>query len=87
MALPQNEACLRHYIDTLMRTDERVIATNIRLKTSNDLALVSRGRSIKCVLCDLYYVSHSIAKRLADGCPCMLVLWHTVSSGSAFCLV
>ena len=87
MALPQNEACLRHYIDTLMRTDERMIATNIRLKTSNDLALVSRGRSIKCVLCDLYYVSHSIAKRLADGCPCMLVLWHTVSSDSAFCLV
>ena len=57
MALPQNEVCLRHYLDTLMRTDERVIATNIRLKTSNDLALVSRGRSIKCVLCDLYYVS------------------------------
>jgi hypothetical protein len=57
MALPQNEACLRHYLDTLMCTDERVIATNIRLKTSNDLSLVSRGRSIKCVLCDLYYVS------------------------------
>jgi hypothetical protein len=73
MALPQNEACLRHYLDTLMRTDERVIATNIRLKTSNDLALVSRGRSIKCVLCDLYYVSYIIAQRLAGGCPCMLV--------------
>ena len=87
MALSQNEACLRHYLDTLMCTDERVIATNIRLKTSNDLALVSRGRPIKCVLCDLYYVSNSIAKRLADGCPCMLVLWHTVSSGSSFCLV
>ena len=87
MALPQNEAGLRHYLDTIMRTDERVIAKNIGLKTSNDLALVSRGRSIKCVLCDLYYVSNSIANRLADGCPCMLVLWHTVSSGSAFCLV
>ena len=44
------------------------MATNIGLKTSNDLALVSRGRSIKCVLYDLYYVSNSIAKRLADGC-------------------
>jgi hypothetical protein len=87
MALPQNEAGLRHYLDTIMRTDERVIAKNICLKTSNDLALVSRGRSIKCVLCDLYYVSHSIAKRLDDGCPCMLVLWHTDSSGSAFCLM
>ena len=87
MALPQNEACLRHYLDTLMRTDERVIATNIRLKTSNDIALVSRGRPIKCVLRDLYYVSNSIAKRLADDCHCMLVLWHIVSSGSAFCLV
>ena len=64
-----------------------MIATNIGLKTSNDLAFVSRGRSIKCVLCDLFYASNSIAKRLADGCPCMLVLWHTVSSGSAFCLV
>ena len=87
MALPQNEACHRHYLDTLMRTEQRVIATNIRLNTSNDLALVSRGRSIKCVLCDLYYVSNSMANRLADGCPCMLVLWHTVSIGSAFCLV
>ena len=63
MALPQNEAGLRHYLDTIMRTDERVIAKNIGLKTSNDLALVSRGRSIKCVLCDLYYVSNSIANR------------------------
>ena len=72
MALPQNEAGLRHYLDTIIRTDERVIAKNIGLKTSNDLALVSLGRSIKCVLCDLYYVSNSIAKRLADGCPCML---------------
>ena len=70
-----------------MRTDECVIATNIGLKTSNDLAHVSRGRSIKCVVCDVYYVSNSIAKRLADDCPCMLDLWHTVSSGSAFCLV
>ena len=87
MALPQNEAGLRHYLDTLMRTDERVIATNIGLKTTNDLALVSRGRSNKCVLCDLYYASNSIAKRLADGCPCVLVLWHTVSSGNASCLV
>ena len=87
MALPQNEAGLSHYLDAIIRTDERVIAKNIGRKTSNDLALVSRGRSIKCVLCDLYYVSNSIANRLADGCPCMLVLWHTVSSGSAFCLV
>ena len=61
------------YLDTILRTDERVIATNIGLKTSNDLALVSRGRSIKCVLCNAYYVSYSIIKRLADGCPCMLV--------------
>ena len=45
----------------------------IGLKTSNDLALVSRGISIKCVLCDLYYVSYIIAERLAGGCPCMLV--------------
>ena len=87
MALPKHEAGLRQYLDTIMRTDERVFATNMGLKTSNDRVLVSRGRSIKCVLCDLYYVSNSIAKRLADGCPCMLVLWHTVSSGSAFCLV
>ena len=88
MALPQNEAGLRHYLDTIIiRIDERVITTHIGLKTSNDLVLVSRGRSIKCVLCDLYYVSNGIAKRLADGCPCMLVLWHTVSSGSAFFLV
>ena len=70
-----------------MRTDERMVATNIGLKTANDLALVSRGKPIKCVLCDLYNASNDIAKRLADGCPCMLVLWHTVSSGSAFCLV
>ena len=76
-----------NYLDTILRTDERVIATNIGLKTSNDLALVSRGRSIKCVLCNVYYVSYSIAKRLADGCSCMLVPKHTVSSGSAFCLV
>ena len=48
---------LHHYLDTIPRTDERVIAKNIGLKTSNDLALVSRGISIKCVLCDLYYVS------------------------------
>ena len=75
------------YLDTILRTDERVIATNIGLKTSNDLALVSRGRSIKCVLCNVYYVSYSIIKRLADGCPCMLVPSHTVSNGSAFCLV
>ena len=62
------------YLDTIiLRTDERVIATNIGLKTSNDLALVSRGRSIKCVVCNVYYVSYSIIKRLADGCPCMLV--------------
>ena len=65
-----------------------MIATNIGLKTSNDLALVSRGRPIKYVLCGgLHYVSNSIAKHLADFCPSMLVLWHTVSSGSAFCLV
>ena len=51
-----------------------MIATNIVHKTSNDLALVSRGRPIKCVLCGLHYVSNIIAKRLADGCPCMLVL-------------
>jgi hypothetical protein len=87
VALPQDEAGLRHYLDTIMRTDERVLAKNIGLKTSNDLALVSRGRSIKCVLCDLYYVINSMANRLADGCPCMLVHWHTVSIGSAFCLV
>ena len=59
------------YLDTILRTDERVIATNIGLKTSNDLALVSRGS--ECVLCNVYYVSYSIIKRLADGCPCMLV--------------
>ena len=62
-----------NYLDTILSTDERVIATNIGLKTSNDLALVSRGRSIKCVLCNAYYVSYSIIKRLADGCPCMVV--------------
>ena len=87
MPLPQNEAGLRHYLDTIMRTDDRVIATNIGLKTSNDLAYVSRGRSNKCVLYVLYYLSNSVAKRLADDCPCMLVLWHTASSGIAFCLV
>ena len=64
-----------------------MIATNIGHIPSNDLALVSRGRPIKCVLCGLHYVSNIIAKRLADGCPCMLVLWHTVSSGRASCLV
>ena len=31
---------LRHYIHTFLRTDERVIPTNIGLKTSNDIALV-----------------------------------------------
>ena len=56
MALPQNEAGLRRYLDTILRADERVIPTNIGLKTSNVLALVSRGRASKCVLCDLYYV-------------------------------
>ena len=86
MELPLNEAGLRHYLDTILRADESVIPTNNGLKTSNDVAFVSRGRSIKCVLCDLYYVSTSIAKRLVDDCPCMLVPWHTVSSGSAFCL-
>ena len=61
------------YLDTILRTDERVIATNVGLKTSDDLALVSRGKSIKCVLCNVYYVSYTIIKCLADGCPCMLV--------------
>ena len=61
------------YLDTILRTDERVIATNVGLKTSDDLALVSRGKSFKCVLCNVYYVSYSIIKCLADGCPCMLV--------------
>ena len=78
---------VRHYLGRILRADERVIATNIGLKTSNDLPFDSRGRSIKCVLCDLYYVGNSIAKRLADDCPCMLFPWHTVSSGSAFCLM
>ena len=64
---------LHHYLDTIPRTDERVIAINNGLKRSNDLALVSRGISIKCVLCDLYYVSYIIAERLAGGCPCILV--------------
>ena len=73
MALPQNEAGLRHYLDTILRTDECVIATNIGLKTWNDLALVPQGRSTKRVLCDLYDVSYSIAKRLADGCRCILI--------------
>ena len=73
---------VRHYLDTILRADESVIATNIGLKTSYELAFISRGRSIKCELCDLYYVSNHIAKRLADGCPCMLVPWHTASSGS-----
>ena len=62
-----------NYLDTILRTGERVIATNVGLKTSDDLALVSRGKSIKCVLCNVYYVSYSIIKCLADGCPCMLV--------------
>ena len=44
MALPQNEAGLRHYIDAILQTDERVVATHIGLKTSNDLALVSEER-------------------------------------------
>ena len=44
MTLPQNETCLRHYLDTILRTNERVIATVIGLKTTNDLALVSEGR-------------------------------------------
>ena len=69
---------LHHYLDTIPRTsrnilDERVIAINNGLKRSNDLALVSRGISIKCVLCDLYYVSYIIAERLAGGCSCILV--------------
>ena len=66
-ALPQNEAGLRLYLGTILRADESLISTNIGLKTSNDLAFVSRRISIKCV--DLYYVSNSIAKRLADDCP------------------
>ena len=44
MELSQHEAGLRHYLETILQTDERVIATNIVLKTSNDLALVSVGR-------------------------------------------
>ena len=52
MALPQNEAGLRHYLDTITRTDERVIAKNICLKTSNDLALVSLRKINQIV----YYV-------------------------------
>ena len=40
---------LHRYLDTIPRTDERVIAINNGLKRSNDLALVSRGISIKCV--------------------------------------
>ena len=63
MALPQHEAGLRHYLDTILRTDERLTATNIGLKTSNERALVSQGRSI----------NYSIAMRLADGCLCKLV--------------
>ena len=62
-----------NYLDTILRTGERVIATNVGLKTSDDLALVSRGKSIKFVLCNVYYVSYSIIKCMADGCPCMLV--------------
>ena len=58
---------LLDYLDTILRTDERVIAINIGLKTSNDLAHLSRGRSIKCVLCNVYYVSYSIIMLLADG--------------------
>ena len=61
------------YLETILRTDERVIATNIGLKTSNDLAVVSRGSSIKSELCNVNYVSYSIIKRLANGCPCVLV--------------
>ena len=59
MALPQNENGLWHYLDTILRTVERVMATNIGFNTSNELALVSRERSMKCVLCDLFYVSYS----------------------------
>ena len=40
---------LHHYLDTITRTDKRVIAINIGLKRSSDLALVSRRISIKCV--------------------------------------
>ena len=64
---------LHHYLDTIPRTDKRMIAINIGLKRSNDRALVYRGISIKCVLCDLYYVNYIIAERLAGGCPCILV--------------
>ena len=76
MQLPLNEAGLRHYLDTILGADESVFATNNGLKTSNDVAFVLRGRSIKCVLCDLCYVSITIAKRLADDYPCILVPWH-----------
>ena len=31
MALPQNEASLRHYLYTILRTDEHGIASNIGL--------------------------------------------------------
>ena len=44
MALPQNEAGLRHYIDTILQTDESVVATSNGFKTSNHLPLVSEGR-------------------------------------------
>ena len=50
MALSQNEAGLRYYLHTLLHTHERVIVTNIGLKTSNGLTLVSEGRKIKCAL-------------------------------------
>ena len=53
ISLPQNEAGVPQYLDTILRANESVIATNIGLKTSNDLARVSRGRSIKCVLYDI----------------------------------
>ena len=47
---------LHQYLDIILRTDERVVATIICLKTSTDPALVSRGRSIKCALLDVIYI-------------------------------
>ena len=75
-AISQKVIGLLHYLGKGLRTEWYVIAINISLKTSN----ASEGRQTKCVL-----VSNTIAKRLADGCHCMLL--PTVSSGSAFCLV
>ena len=60
-----------------------MIAINIGLKISIDLYTFFRRKKNKLCTSELY----TTGKCLAEGYLCMLLPVHTVSSGSAFCLV